>query len=266
MNARKGLGKGLGIGYKNLVPIDSHIHSLSAKGVKTRLLQMPTQLKKSIRLNAYGQEPVEVYEEGNYKAEIYPDEGAESPRNDDNFGTMVCFHNRYTLGDKTDISKDDFNSWEELEEYLRKEKKAVIILPLYLHDHSGLSMSVKDFNDHWDSGQVGYTYVTKEQLAKESKAMDKAWMEKYHKGKTKLEIAKEILKGEVETYDQYLKGDVYGYKVVEKVPVVKTYPDGKKVTATEEQEIDSVWGFYGQDEAMKEAKSIIKYQKEKANK
>ena len=32
---RKGLGKGLGMGYKNIAPLDSHIHSLSAKGVKS---------------------------------------------------------------------------------------------------------------------------------------------------------------------------------------------------------------------------------------
>lgn len=33
---RKGLGKGLGKGYKNLINVyDSHVHSLSAKGVKT---------------------------------------------------------------------------------------------------------------------------------------------------------------------------------------------------------------------------------------
>ena len=36
MKQRKGLGKGLGMGYKNIVPIDSHIHSLSAKGVKSK--------------------------------------------------------------------------------------------------------------------------------------------------------------------------------------------------------------------------------------
>jgi len=36
-NVRRGLGKGLGTGYKNLAPMDSHIHSLSAKGVKTIL-------------------------------------------------------------------------------------------------------------------------------------------------------------------------------------------------------------------------------------
>lgn len=32
---RAGLGKGLGMGYKNLIPIDKHIHSLSAKGIKS---------------------------------------------------------------------------------------------------------------------------------------------------------------------------------------------------------------------------------------
>ena len=37
---RKGLGKGLGMGYKNIAPLDSHIHSLSAKGVRTVSLNM----------------------------------------------------------------------------------------------------------------------------------------------------------------------------------------------------------------------------------
>jgi len=32
---RKGLGAGMGKGYKNIVPIDSHIHKLSGKGIKT---------------------------------------------------------------------------------------------------------------------------------------------------------------------------------------------------------------------------------------
>lgn len=32
---RKGLGKGQGMGYKNIVPKDPHIHSLSARGIKS---------------------------------------------------------------------------------------------------------------------------------------------------------------------------------------------------------------------------------------
>ena len=38
-NVRRGLGRGMGMGYKNIVPIDGHIHSLSAKGVKTKKSQ-----------------------------------------------------------------------------------------------------------------------------------------------------------------------------------------------------------------------------------
>jgi len=49
MMKRKGLGKGMGKGYYNIVPMDSHIHSLSAKGVKTRLCAC-----KNKKLNAKG--------------------------------------------------------------------------------------------------------------------------------------------------------------------------------------------------------------------
>jgi hypothetical protein len=35
MNTRKGLGKGMGMGYKNIVQQDPYIHALSAKGVKS---------------------------------------------------------------------------------------------------------------------------------------------------------------------------------------------------------------------------------------
>jgi hypothetical protein len=34
-NQRRGMGFGRGIGYYNIAPMDSHVHSLSAKGVKT---------------------------------------------------------------------------------------------------------------------------------------------------------------------------------------------------------------------------------------
>lgn len=33
---RRGLGRGLGKGYYNLIPVDSYIHSLSAKGIKSK--------------------------------------------------------------------------------------------------------------------------------------------------------------------------------------------------------------------------------------
>ena len=55
---RKGLGKGLGKGYYNIVPMDSHIHSLSAKGVKTKLCAC-----KNKTLNASGRQRYKEFEE-----------------------------------------------------------------------------------------------------------------------------------------------------------------------------------------------------------
>jgi hypothetical protein len=48
MNTRQGLGKGLGSGYRNIAPMDAHIHGLSAKGIKTlqrELKQFKTKLR-----------------------------------------------------------------------------------------------------------------------------------------------------------------------------------------------------------------------------
>jgi hypothetical protein len=60
----------------------------------------------------------------------------------------------------------------------------------------------------------------------------------------------EYLKNEVETYDQFLTGDVYGYRVF-------------KVENGEEEELDSCWGFYGEDECIDEGKGIMDYLLEK---
>lgn len=259
---RKGLGKGLGMGYKNLVPIDAHIHSLSAKGVKT-ILQFPKQLTKlpKFKLNAYGDEPIEVIEEGNLRGEIYLDQDIESPREGDNLGKMVAFHKRYDLGDKTDLTSDQFSGWQELEDYLWKKKKAKIILPIFLYDHSGLRMKVGSFQGllpeghaEFDSGQVGFIYATEGDIKKEYgvKKLTKAILQK----------AENELRSEVETYDQFLTGDVFGYRIIEKKPVtvIKKYPDGtvKQEKTVDEEETDSCWGFYGMDSIREEVKSILK--------
>ena len=59
--------------------------------------------------------------------------------------------------------------------------------------------------------------------------------------KKRREQIREYLRGEVETYDQYLTGDVYGFEYQE----VLVYPDGREEVVEE----DSCWGFYGSDPA-----------------
>jgi len=161
---------------------------------------------------------------------IFIDESPENPRTAwDNLGTMVCFHKRYDLGDNHNYSSSDYDSWDEMEKAIIKQEDVAVILPLYLYDHSSLSISTNPFSCGWDSGQVGFIYVSRETLRKD-------YSVKRISNKI-IEKATKLLLGEVETYDQYIKGDVYGFKVFN----VETCDKG----CEHEEEIDSCWGFFG---------------------
>lgn len=150
-------------------------------------------------------------------AEIYHDDFSGNPRKEwDNLGFMTCFHGRYNLGDD-----HGFESPEELEEFLDSEE--VISLPLYLYDHSGITMSTRPFSCPWDSGQVGHIYVTKEQVR-----IEYGWKRITKKRYREIE---DRLRSEVKIYDQYLTGQVYGYVIFDR----------------HGEELDSCWGFYEND-------------------
>jgi len=148
----------------------------------------------------------ETIEEGGLKLEFYLDDDPENPRKYwDEVGIMACFHNRYSLGDKTEITADMFSGWDEMENYIIKKLKAIVVLPLYLYDHSGITMSTSPFACKWDSGQVGFIYATRESVKKLM-----GWPRISAKRLKKVE---EILQGEVKEYDAYLTGEVYGWRV-----------------------------------------------------
>jgi hypothetical protein len=212
---------------------------------------------------------VDTISKGNYYAEIIQDRdyGNDSPRDWDNLGTMVCFHGRYNLGDyerKTPGKNGNcFSGPEHFVEWLKVNKdKIAVILPLYLYDHSGISMSTGrayPYNDRWDSGQVGYIFVTKEDLKKE-------YSKKVVTGKMK-ENATRILQGEVETYDQFLTGDVYGYQIYRIDPTqfdagFEFDPDEDDIDDYGES-LESCWGFYGMSYVKEEINRMINWYQEK---
>lgn len=197
---------------------------------------------------------------------IKQEESPMDPREWDNLGTMICFHSRYNLGDHKENKKyresiELFSyiagfSPEEIEDeasgidygkavhmVVEEAHKKAIILPLGLYDHSGITMYVgkhaHTFDPGgWDSGQVGWIYVTREKIKKEYGE---------HGGRTDEEII-EYLEGEVKTYDQYLRGDVYCFRMVK--PVTTTWVNkqtGEEVDETTEEQLDSCGGFFGTD-------------------
>jgi len=166
-----------------------------------------------------------------YIIKIVNDDNPENPREFYNIGKMYCEHTRYNLGDK-EVNQE--YSIDEIME-LNKEGK-IIILPLFLYDHSGITMNTKGFSCPWDSGQVGFIFAFKEDIKKEYN-----WK---ILTKKRIEMIEGYLKGEVETYDQYITGNVLGFEIEDK----------------EGEIIDACYGFYGEsDYVYKEAKSIIDY-------
>lgn len=169
---------------------------------------------------------VEEVEYKGFSIKVFPDEGPQNPRTEwDNFGHMVCFHSRYRLGDV-----HEFSSPEEALKFM--ERPDVISLPLYLYDHSGITMNTIGFSCRWDSGQVGFIYVSLAEVRKEYGVR--------RVGKQIRRKVESLLTAEVEAYDRYLTGSVYGYEITDK----------------QGAHVDSCWGFF-QDikEVVKEAKA-----------
>lgn len=169
-----------------------------------------------------------------YSLQIVNDPYPENPRDWDNLGVMICFHRRYNLGDENEIPYEDLNSWEELGEYLRKKLKACIVLPLYLYDHSGITISTNPFSCKWDSGQVGFIYTTKEQIRDfySRRYITQSW----------ITIARQVLLDEVATYDQYLTGEVYGWEIT---------------NLETEEKVESCYGYYNKSSAEQDGEQML---------
>jgi hypothetical protein len=122
-----------------------------------------------------------------------------NPREDDNLGIMACMHRRYDLGDEQ-LDSNQFDSWVEVIKHLQREG-AVVMLPLYLYDHSGITIATTPFSCPWDSGRVGFIYATAQDI-REMYGVKRVTQ------KVKDQVT-EFLKSEVKDYDKYLTGDVY---------------------------------------------------------
>ena len=150
----------------------------------------------------------------------------------DNLATMACFHRRYDLGDKGHgYDSKDYPGWDAMEKAIVKREKPADILPIYMYDHSGLAISVERtgcFADRWDSGQIGFIFISKAKARKEFGELTQKVLE---------QIRKNLL-AEVETYNQYLQGDVWAYTI----------------RNNKGEWLDSRGGFYGQEDCIADAK------------
>ena len=112
--------------------------------------------------------------------------------------------------------------------YLLEKHANIIALPLYLYDHSGITMNCCGFSDRWDSGQVGWISTDTNTVLGTGADIERNWKE----------TAYEWMEGEVKEYDMYLQNEVYGI-------ITEEYDgEGNPEDDNSWTDEESCWGFY----------------------
>lgn len=169
---------------------------------------------------------MELYEQITYKGHhinIYYDADPQSPREWDNLGTFYTSHPHYRPEEDFYRHFEREEVFDEYRDFLDSFEKKYIALKIYLYDHSGLTISSGPFACPWDSGLFGMVAVNIDKVKKEY-----GWKKITAARRRKIES---YLQGEIDTYDQYLRGEIYGYRIT---------PEDH-----DDEVLDSCWGFFG---------------------
>ena len=180
-----------------------------------------------------------------YELKIEQDTDPMNPRTDwDNITTIVCFHKRYELGDKTDYRTEDYDSWDELKKQIKKDNKVLLIKPLYMYDHSGITISTSPFSCRWDSGQIGWVFISEKQL-------DIMCGKDFKRDEETLNC---ITNSEVKNYDEFLTGNVYQYTIYE----IETCDKGHQHKSV----VESCGSYYDEGDCKDEGLSVLQHLEE----
>lgn len=156
---------------------------------------------------------------------IWYDQIVENPCDDWFIGTYDFFGKHKHLGTNPDSKyyegvRKKYSFHVQYESALKEiVRKGGVVLPVFAYEHGGIALSTTEFSCIWDSGQIGYAYLTTEQIS------SKLGFKKGAKGRKK--AAENVLKAEVQTLSSWANGEVYGF----------TLEEGDEI-------IESIGGFY----------------------
>lgn len=124
----------------------------------------------------------------------------------------------------------------------------ITAVPVYMYEHSDVALSTGSFigraqHAEWDSGMIGWAYITKAKL-----------------DETGITEPEKAMATEVQELGRWMNGEVYGYVVEKQEFWSKEYEDPK--LADEEGwdwvPEDSCWGIIGYEYAEEAAKEALK--------
>lgn len=163
----------------------------------------------------------ETIEYKGHTIKLVADSDARSPQEDSDAGLfLVANHRDFYVPEPGE--KRITNDAEEL---VNRWKDTHWVFPLEAYIHSGVVLALSqegNFPDRqWDVSQLGFVFAAKSE-----------WRLSKSARKAALSL--------IETWNQYLSGDVWGYIVGEDSPFE-----------------DSCWGFYGKEYAIEQAKEAV---------
>lgn len=203
--------------------------------------------------------------DGSKRVSVYYATDTDNPRDWCTYSHMVCEHSRYQLGDdefqgcistlqdlcdKYDIDWERDGDEMNFSEMFKAVSEYVVIRPISIYDHSGVTIFYETPCCRWDSGCVGYGYMERSDVEQyQTIAEDEDWRE----------IAISIMDREMEVYDKFFRGEVYGYVLEERESPSKALTETPEWEEFLEDywnkkfqwvETDSCWGYYEEPEEL----------------
>lgn len=175
-----------------------------------------------------------------YRLKIEYDEYAESPREWDNLCTIFSQRGNWDISDKSfSYSREEAPAkYEEFK--ARQDKGEILMLPVYMYDHSGQTISLGDFHERFDSGVCGFAFVEKKRIFDEyPDTTEENWKEKAYKA----------IQVEIDIYDKYIRGETYSW-LLEKAEETehRRISSGDTWITIEWEFYDACGGFLGDPE------------------
>lgn len=171
---------------------------------------------------------------GDYTWEVVSDAYAEHPyRGWDMLSRMVFSRTFSHLAYCPEVSKMAQQDWRNFSQEPPWDK-LIYITPIYAYSHGDTTFSLRPFSDLWDSGQVGWLFVTQE-------AAKKNWPK--YGGWVLAKCAERLAKQEFKEFKNWVDDGAYGWQVRDK--------DGEVV--------DSCWEYYEREAATNAAESAAQW-------
>lgn len=147
--------------------------------------------------------PIQVNLNNGWIFKIQYEENPESPADMREFaaGTILTTNNRYWTGDE--VIGRDIEEYE-VDDFLKKIiDDGGVVLPITMYVHGGMAVWHSDLEnritDSWDSGTVGWSYMTAETIKNEYHAVNDETRQK----------AKNLLDRELKDIDLVMRGEIY---------------------------------------------------------